>query len=183
MGKKALVLTASPRKSKNTDQMADAFIRGARQAGHDVTKFETAFKKIGGCIACDTCWSTGAACTVKDDFAELEPLLESCEVLLISSPLYWFSFPAQIKGAIDRLYAYGGTGGPRPLAIKESCLFIVGGDDDEAEYKPVLGTYAGIVNFLGWQDRGVIRAGGLDPEGALERSGVLEKAEEMGRNI
>lgn len=183
MSKKVLVLTASPRKNGNTDKMANAFIKGAEQAGHCVTKFETAFKNIGGCRACNTCWSTGTACSVKDDFNELEPLLESCEVVLISTPLYWLSFPAQIKGAIDRLYAYGGTGGPRKLAIKECYLFVCGGDTGEEEYEPIQTMYRLSADFLGWKDRGILRTGGMDDEGAIEKSGILEKAEELGRSI
>ena len=183
IGKKILVLTASPKKNGNTNKMADAFIRGAEQAGHSVFKFETAFKKIGGCNACNTCWSTGTACSVKDDFNELESLLESCDVLLISSPLYWFAFPAQIKGAIDKLYAYGGSGGPRPLTIKESYLFICGGDADKEEYKPVIMMYQMMSEYLGWKDRGILQNGGVNGEGEIEQSGVLEQAEEMGRGV
>ena len=183
MSKKVLVLTASPRKNGNTEKMADAFIRGAEHAGHSVTKFEAAFKKIGGCIACNKCWSTGTACSVKDDFQELEPLLESCEVLLISAPLYWLSFPAQIKGAIDRLYAYGGSGGPRPLAIKEGYMFSWGGDDDKEEYKPIMSIFDVMINYIGGKNKGVIQTGGMDKEGAIEMSGILEQSEEMGRSI
>jgi len=183
MSKKILVLTASPRKNGNTFKLAEAFIRGAESAGNEVMRFDTAFMNIGGCNACNTCWSTGPACTVRDDFAQLEPALESCDVLLISTPLFWFSFPQQIKGAIDRLYAYGGTGGPRPLTIKESYFFVCGGDSDEEEYQPVLATYRNIAGYLGWTDKGIIRTGGLNADGDVEKSGLLEKAEEMGRNV
>ena len=180
--KKILVLTASPKKNGNTDKMADAFIAGAREAGHEVHKFETSFKHIGGCTACNLCWSKGNACIHEDDFRELEPLLESCEMLVIASPLYWFCLPQQIKGAIDRLYAYGGTGGLRPLAIKESCFFICGELAEKEEYQPVLEIYRLMTKYLNWKDRGVIQTGGLDKKGAIEASGVLEQAREMGRN-
>lgn len=179
--KKILVLTASPKKNGNTDKMADAFISGAREAGHEVHKFETAFRRIGGCTACNACWSKGNACIHEDGFRELEPLLESCETLVIVSPLYWFCLPQQIKGAIDRLYAYGGTGGLRPLAIKESCFFICGGLAEKEEYQPVLEIYRMMTKYLGWKDRGIIQTGGLDKKGAIEASGVLERAMEMGR--
>ena len=183
MSKRVLVLTASPRKNGNTDKMADAFIRGAEQAGHSVTKFAAALKKIGGCTSCYTCWSTGGACSVKDGFKELEPLLENSDVVLIASPLYWFSFPGQIKNVIDRLVAYTGSDIPRPQSIKESYLFICGGDTNKEYYEPALGVYRGTAEFLGWTDRGILQTGGLDGEGAMEASGVLEQAEEIGRNV
>lgn len=181
--KKVLVMTASPVKNGNTDKMADAFIEGAKESGHEVVKFETAFKKIGGCMACNKCWSKGEACIQNDDFRELEPLLERCDVLLIASPLYWFNLPAQIKGAIDRLYAYGGSGGLRPLAIKESYFFVCGNLADKDEYQPLLDIYRMTAKYLKWKDRGIIQTGGMDKEGALEASGILKQAREMGKNV
>ena len=95
--KNILVLTGSPRKGGNSDLMADAFIKGAIAKGHQVIKFETAKKVIGGCKACDKCWSLGTACVFRDDFAELEPLIEKADVIVLATPLYWFNMSAQIK--------------------------------------------------------------------------------------
>lgn len=182
MAKKVLVLTASPRKDGNTEKLADAFIKGVLAAGHSAEKFETAFRQIAGCKACNECWSTSTACSHKDDFGVLEPLLENCDVVVISSPLYWFSFPAQIKGAIDRLYAYSKTDA-RPLAIKESYLLLCGTDTDPEEYKGALFTYQWMGNMLGWKNRGILQIGGVDGENAIENSGHLRTAEEMGRGV
>ena len=183
MSKEILILTSSPRNNSKTVKMAQAFANGAEKAGHTVHWFDAAKKNITGCKACNACWSKGKACVQDDDFNELAVLLESCEVLLISTPLYWFGFPAQIKAAIDKLYAYGGTGGPRPLAIKESYLFVCGEDGDKKEYQPILQTYDAIADYIGWKKRGVIQTGGIDAPGALESSGVLERAEELGKSI
>jgi len=57
--KEILVLTGSPRKRGNSDLMADSFMKGAMEAGHNVTKFKTAFKNINGCRACNSCFSKG----------------------------------------------------------------------------------------------------------------------------
>lgn len=183
MSKKNLVLTASPRKNGNTSKMADAFTRGAEAAGHSVVRFDAAFHNIRGCNACNACWSKGNACVMDDDFNALAELLETCDVLLISTPLYWLGFPAQVKSAIDKLYAYGGSGGPRPLAIKESYLFVCGEDPTQEQYQPILQTYRTSAKFLGWEDRGILQIGGLEASGGIEASGVLEQAEEMGRNV
>lgn len=181
MGKKVLVITASPRRGGNSDTLADAFIASATEAGHEAVKFEAAFKEIGGCIACDKCWSKGDACVLPDDFHELEPLLESCETLVISTPLYWFSFPEQIKGIIDRLYAYGGTGGPRPLAIRESLLFVCGEGDEPEEYEPLISAYKMTASFLKWINRGILRIGGVAKPGDIGQTEALEQAAEFGK--
>ncbi len=48
MGKKIVVITGSPRKNGNSFKMTEAFIRKAEILGHTVTRFDAAFKKLGG---------------------------------------------------------------------------------------------------------------------------------------
>ena len=126
MSKNILVLTGSPRKNGNTDRLAQAFIDGAIEAGHQVQRFDAGRKRINGCTACDACWSKGTACVFTDGFTELEPMLEAADVLVIASPLYWSTFPAQLKAAIDKLYAYVSPACQHPLKIKESALLACG---------------------------------------------------------
>ncbi|MGI6152563.1 MAG: flavodoxin family protein [Christensenellaceae bacterium] len=183
MGKKILVITGSYRKNGNSDRMADAFIKGAEQNGHTAVKFEAAHKTIQGCRACDRCWSTGEACCVNDDFRELARLLESSDVLVLAAPLYWFSFPAPVKAAIDKLYAYGGAGGLRPLGIKESVLLLCGEGPDNGAYDGAVEMYKGSFGFLGIEDRGVVVTGGVGGAGDIEKTDGLKKAEQLGSKI
>lgn len=182
MSKKILVLTGSPREGGNSDRMADAFIKGAERNGHTAVKFAAALKKIGGCTACGRCWEDGQACVDEDAFHELEPLLESCDVAVFAAPVYWMGFPAQLKAAIDKLYAYGGSGGLRPLAIKESALLLCGGDPASTEYDYMAQGYQMIISYLGWKDRGVIWQGGAEAEGTIDPA-ALQKAEEFGKSF
>ncbi|MHB9295266.1 hypothetical protein PilKf_01008 [Pillotina sp. SPG140] len=55
--KNILVITGSPRKGGNSSLLANAFIAGAKTAGHNIMLFEAGRKKILGCIACETCFS------------------------------------------------------------------------------------------------------------------------------
>ena len=68
MSKKIVVITGSPRKNGNSFAMTEAFIKAAEEKGHTVIRFDAAMKKAGGCHACETCYSTGKACTFDDDF-------------------------------------------------------------------------------------------------------------------
>ena len=184
MSKKILVLTGSPRKNGNTNKMAEAFIRGAKESGHEVVRFDAAGHNLGGCKACDACWSKGEACIQADDFNKLATLLENSEVILITSPLYWFGFPAQLKDAIDRLYAYLNPACPRPIAVKESYLFVCGGSSDwQDEYEPLLQSYRMICDSMSWINKGILQTGGINAQEALEASDILKKADEMGRNV
>ncbi len=180
MSGKILVLAASPRHGGNSSLLADAFIKGAEAAGRETVRVDTADRKIGGCIACDTCWSTGYACTVEDDFRSIEPLMESCDTLVIATPIYWYTFPEQIKGLIDRLYAYGGKGGDRPLGFKKSFLLVCGEESDADAYDCIKYIYKKMGEYLGFEDGGILVAGGLGAAGAVKASGFLAQAEQMG---
>lgn len=169
MNKRILVLTGSPNRNGNSGKMADAFIRGAESAGHSTVKFETAFKNLRGFTASGE----------PDDFTELQPLLNSCDVLVIATPLYWYSFPAQLKAVFDSL----DSSPENAMTIQESYLLVSSGDTADATFAPIIDLYQLIRDYPGWKDRGVLKIGGADANGAIEKSGVLEQAEEMGRNI
>lgn len=169
MSKNILVLTGSPNREGNSYKMADAFIRGAEQAGHSVTKFETAFKNMRGFTAA----------TEPDDFSELAPLLNKADVVVIATPLYWFSFPAQLKAVIDQLdYSENSQ-----MTNKESFLFVSGGDSNVETFKPIVALYQSITEYVAWKDNGILQARGLDAADAIEKSGLLEEAENMGKEV
>jgi multimeric flavodoxin WrbA len=109
-------------------------------------------KTIAGCTGCNACFSTGRACSAKDDFDEIVPALENADGLALCTPLYWFSFPAQVKAVIDKLYSF--YVGKRPLKIAETALLVCVGTDDMADFDGLLKTYNLIVKYQGWKDRG-----------------------------
>lgn len=181
--KNILVLTGSPRKNGNSDKMAEAFIKGATAAGHEVTKFETARKDILGCKACNTCWSKGTACSFEDDFQELTTLLEAADAIVFATPLYWFSFSAQIKAAIDKMYSYLGKDCKKPLKIKESALLVCGGDDEPEVFEGITISYKAIAKYMKWQDRGVVIVPGVSEKNDIEGTKFLEEIEKLGKSI
>lgn len=181
MAKNILVLTGSPRKGGNSDKLADAFIVGAQQAGHRIVKYITADKKIKGCIDCKTCFSKGVPCSIPDDFNELAPLLEQADMVVFATPLYWFSFPTQLKAAIDKLFSF--FIGKRALKITGCILLVCGGEKDESNYEGIVKSYRLIARFLNWQDRGIVIVPGLHDKNDILKTDGLKRAEELGENI
>ena len=78
---------------------------GAAPQKEEMTRFDAAFRKVGGCRACETCYQTGKACSFDDDFNEIAPAILAADALVFTMPVYWYSIPAQIKGVIDRIWA------------------------------------------------------------------------------
>ena len=128
MSKKIVVITGSPRKNGNSFAMTEAFIKGAEEKGHTVTRFDAAMKKVGGCHACETCYSTGKACTFDDDFNTIAPAILEADAIVFTMPVYWYSIPAQIKGVIDRIFSL--VVGGKDIAGKECALITCCEEED-----------------------------------------------------
>lgn len=129
MRKKIVVITGSPRKNGNSFAMTDAFIKAAEKKGHLVTRFDTATMKLGGCHACETCFSTGKACTFDDDFNTIVPAVLEADVLVFTMPVYWYSIPSQIKAVIDRIYSL--VVGGKNISGKECALIACCEEEDK----------------------------------------------------
>lgn len=181
MKKKILVLTGSPRKNGNSDMLADAFIEGASEMGHEVVKYDAGRKKINGCIACQKCFSKGTACVFKDDFNELALLIEDADTLVITTPLYFYSFTAQIKAAIDKLYSF--FIGKRPLKIKECLLIACGETDNLQDFEGLIKSYQITADFLEWKNRGELIVTNVNEKGDVLNTDGQERAKKLGLSI
>ena len=181
MRKKILVLTGSPRENGNSEMLADAFIKGAEEAGHITTKFNAGRKKIKGCTVCNACYSKGTACVNPDDFNELAPIFEDADVIAIVTPLYWFTYPAQLKAAIDKIYAF--LVGGRMVAVKESILIVCGDSEDAEMFDGIIKAYQITAGYLNWKNRGVLIVPAVSEKGDILKTNQLQKAEKMGREV
>ena len=176
MGKTIVVLTGSPRKGGNSDRMADAFIAGARGAGHTVEKIETASLDVKGCRACDGCYRGGRACFFDDDFNGIARAVLEADAVVFATPLYWFSFPAQIKNVIDKFYAF--VAGGKEFKGKECALLTCGGDTEEKAFDGLVRSSFGVEEPP--DDPGRLVAAGVNARGAIGETDGLMRAEKLG---
>ncbi len=174
--KNILVITGSPRKGGNSALLADAFIRGAQNAGHIVVRFDAGRKQIKGCIACNKCYSKGDACVFKDDFNELAPVLEMSDMVVFVTPLYWFTFPVQIKAFIDKMYAL--IVGERTLKGKESMLLVCAETDDMTDFEGIVRPYELMTRYLKWTDKGILLVPEVNNVGDILQTDALATAEQ-----
>ena len=101
MSKKILVISTSPRKGGNSDALADAFVRGAQEAGNQVEKVTLYDKTIGFCRGCLTCQSTGH-CVIRDDAAAIARKMGAADVIAFATPIYYYGMCGQMKTMLDR---------------------------------------------------------------------------------
>lgn len=175
---KIFVLTGSPRKVGNSATLADNFIKGAEQAGHQVIRFDTAFKNVHPCIACNMCRNKKEPCVFKDDFQFVREHIVNADVVVFATPVYYFGMSAQLKTTIDRFYSIEDIMKP-----KKTVLLLSLADTNPQTAEPTILNYKAIVDYLGWQDVGKVIAYGVWPEGAVNSTEYTQKAYELGKNI
>ena len=180
MSKKIVVITGSPRKNGNSFAMTEAFIKGAEEKGHTVTRFDAAMKKVGGCHACETCYSTGKACTFDDDFNTIAPAILEADAIVFTMPVYWYSIPAQIKGVIDRIFSL--VVGGKDIAGKECALITCCEEEDMSVMDGVRIPMERMCALNKWKMvgevliPGVLNAGDIDKTDGCKKAAALADA-------
>ena len=179
--KNILVVTGSARTQGNSELLAEAFAKGAREAGHTVTIFQSGQSRMSGCLYCDACWSNGKPCVIEDNFDKLWPLLEQAEVLVLCSPLYWYNLSGHIKNALDRMYAYSKKNKLRDMKVKETMLLMCGESWFTKSFDGPAESYRQMLGYKGWKDRGKLFVTGVHKKGEIIGNSSLKTAEKMGR--
>lgn len=144
---KIVILTGSPRKKGNSNYLAEQFAKGANNAGHEVFVFDCVKQKVGGCLACDFCGMNGP-CSQKDDFTNiLRPQLETADMIVLVSPIYYYGLSSQLKAVIDRFYALDGS-----MRNKKSALLVTMADTNNATAFSAVDYYHALGRYLGWKN-------------------------------
>ncbi len=175
---KILVITGSPRKNGNSSTLAEHFIRGAEEAGHEVVRFDAAFKEVHPCIACNKCGMNGE-CVFKDDFEFVRKHIVDAGMLVFATPMYYFGISAQIKAVIDRFYAINGS----IHVPKKAALLMTYADTGAREAEAILSHYQTLLGYLGWSDAGQVIAPGVWQAGAVHHTKYPEQAYRLGKSI
>jgi multimeric flavodoxin WrbA len=105
-GMNVLALQASPRKRGNTVTLARALLEGLKSGGAgQVSEVFLDDLDIHPCTNCDACRKKkGPFCVFQDGMTPLYPRFIEADLVVLASPVYWWSISAQLKLFVDRLY-------------------------------------------------------------------------------
>ncbi|HWQ08815.1 MAG TPA: flavodoxin family protein [Holophaga sp.] len=130
MAAQILIVNASPRPHGNSAHLASLCSEVFDREGRSWEQVDLRGLKIAPCRDCGLCRQGKAKyCAQRDDMAELYDKVLQCEALLFVSPIYFFTFTAQLKGFIDRLYGLWNWN-PDFLAGKRTGAVLVYADED-----------------------------------------------------
>ncbi len=184
MSKKLLILKGSPREKGNSAVLADRAAAGAAESGWQVDSVYLQSMDIRACDGCDLCIDTGEYCVIDDDMQQLYPKLLAADALLLASPVYWFTYSAQLKLCIDRWYGLWNLendvfrGKPVGLILTygDTDLFTSGGIN-------AIHTCESMFQFLHAPIVGIVHGSLMDVGDAQKHPELMEAAYELGRNI
>ncbi|MCH5188513.1 MAG: flavodoxin family protein [Oscillospiraceae bacterium] len=181
MGKKIVILNGSPRKNGNTSALTAEFTRGAKEAGNQVVEFFLDEMSINGCKGC-FCGGKNpdSPCVQKDDMDKIYPVYKEADIVVLATPLYYWTVSGQLKTAFDRLFAIAECDPDYRNPKKESILIMAaeGYGFEESEY-----WYDRLEKHLGWKSLGKVLCGGVMAVGDIKDKKELSDAYELGKSI
>ncbi|MCQ5128882.1 flavodoxin family protein [Butyricicoccus faecihominis] len=180
MSKKVLVVCTSPRIDGNSETLANEFLRGARDAGHETEKVCLYDKTIGFCRGCLACQKT-RRCVIRDDANEIVEKMRQAEVIAFATPIYFYEMCGQMKTLLDRSNPLF----PGEYAFRDIYLLATAADsDNSATDGAVQGLEGWISCFESAKLAGVARGCGADGMGQIKNfPAALESAYRMGKTV
>ena len=179
MSNKVVILSTSPRKNSNSEALAEAFAKGAVEAGNNVEMIRMREKNYRFCTGCFACQKTGK-CVIKDDMAEIVPKMEQADVLVFATPIYYYEMSGQMKTLLDRA---------NPLFVADyrfRVVYFLSSAAEDEEYVPQR-AQSGLEGWIECFEKarlaGSVFGGGVTEAGEIEGSPALTEAFEMGRAI
>ena len=136
-------------------RLADAFIAGAREQGHDCSLYSLHDLRVEPCRACYGCLHTGK-CVQRDGMQTLYGEFDTAEAVLFVSPLYYATIPAQMLAVINRLYPYW-IDGIRYPELKGAGVIGVCADLGQS-WTLFDQTWHSIFSEIGWRELGIVHA-------------------------
>lgn len=176
---KILVLTGSPHKKGTSALLADEFIRGARESGNEVFRFDAGLENVHPCIGCGKCKYGKHPCVFNDAMTTLDPILLDSDIIVFVTPLYYHGFSAQLKAVIDRFQ----TTVFSMKGHKKTILMVTAASDEEYVTDAICAHYHSLLRFMQWQDIGTVLARGCAVREDIEGTEFPKNAYSLGKSI
>ena len=177
---KILVLESSGNIRGSSNMLADEFIRGAEENGHEVTVYNVIRKNIKPCLGCGNCGMSGF-CVLNDDYEiELKPLIIKTDMIVFVMPVYYYNWPAPLKACVDRFYSFTGE---LTYMRKKTALLSVAWDDTDTVFDIPLAYYRQLCSYMDFQDCGTVLGRGCGTTAMTRASEYPEQAYKLGKSI
>ena len=178
--KKVIIISASPRQGGNSDSLCDKFMMGAKEAGHQVEKILLKDKNINYCTGCGFCVNNNyTACSQNDDMNNIIEKVIKANVIVMATPVYFYTMCAQMKTFIDRCCSRY-----TKISNKEFYFIATAADTNKQALNKTFDEFRGFTGCLyGANEKGLLYGCGVWAKNDIEKTKLLEEAYNMGLNI
>ena len=153
-----VVLEGSPNRNGSSDMLANAFIQGAREAGHNVEVISAAHTDIRPCTGCVRCGYEGP-CVQKDDMEWIRKSILASDMMVFVTPLYYYGMSAQLKILIDRFCAFNSSIQRKHM---NSAMISAAWNSDNWTFEALESHYKTLVRYLNLTDVGTVWGKGCE---------------------
>lgn len=152
-------------------------MRGAIDSGNQVEKIFVRSKKIAPCNACYYCREHNGKCALGDDMSEALDKMQWADVIVMASPVYFYSIDAQMKIVIDRSLARWTN-----IPNKEFYYIMTAAENSDSVMDCMLECFRGFALCLsGSKEKGVICGKGVYAAGEIKNTPYMKQAYELGK--
>ena len=176
---KITIITGSAHKNGTSSYLTEQFIKGAEEAGHEIFRFDAAFKDVHPCVACEKCHNGPPVCVFKDDMTELNPHLIETDAVVFVSPIYYYDINAQLKAVIDRFYANDAL----LHGDKKTVLLLTMADNHIETAAGAIASFQGMAKYLEWTVAGTVTAVNCMTLDMLKITDYPKQAYELGKSL
>jgi multimeric flavodoxin WrbA len=153
-------------------------MEGAIEAKHQVEKVVLAEKKINYCTGCYACKGNGR-CAQKDDMAPILDSMMAADVIVLATPVYFYTMCAQMKTVIDRTVARY-----TEIAKKDFYFIVTAADSNKAALERTIDGFRAFTSCLtGSKEKGIVYGTGAWEIGDILKSRAMRQAYEMGKAL
>lgn len=102
---KVIAINGSPRPNKNTAQLLNKALEGAKNSGADVELISLYPLQYRGCVSCFYCKRKDrehGTCIIKDDLTPVIEKLKSADAIIWGSPIYFSNITAALQALFER---------------------------------------------------------------------------------
>lgn len=176
---KIIVLESSPNKHGSSNQLADCFIQGAREAGHEIQVIDAAHANIQPCGGCVHCGYEGP-CIQKDDMEQIRGQILAADMMVFVTPLYYYGMSAQLKILLDRFCAFNSSIQRKHM---KSALLAAAWNSDDWTFEALSVHYHTLVRYLNLEDMGTVLGAGCGTPSMTQHSQYPQAAYELGNRL
>lgn len=182
MSKNILIISSSMSGTKHTKTLCEQFEKGAQESSNNVELLELKGKKINYCLGCNTCQKNDGTCVYKDDIPEILEKMIKADIIVLASPIYFYSITGQMKTLIDRCYAKF-----EQMQNKEFYFILSCAAPYEEPYKDDLDiaieTFRGFIECLpNAKEKGIIIGDNMENM-EIEKTKAYQEAYNLGKSI